>query len=81
MLPSRIFSQAFLPRNAPPEMDDAVAPLHHALDRFHVGNVGLVNLLAVSHLPRSAPGRTGARLDRHRAVFRAGHGRYARPPP
>jgi hypothetical protein len=29
-------------------VDDAVAPLHHALDRFHVGNVSLVDLLAVS---------------------------------
>jgi hypothetical protein len=29
-------------------MNDAVAPLHHALDRFHVGNVGLIDLLAVA---------------------------------
>jgi hypothetical protein len=29
-------------------MDDAVAPPHHVLDRFHVCDVGLVDLLAVA---------------------------------
>src|SRR6202044_1727463 len=33
-------------RNAA-EMDNAVASLHHALDGAHIGNVGLVNFLAV----------------------------------
>src|SRR5262249_13816821 len=36
------FLPCALARDAP-KMNDAVAPLHHAFDRFHVGNIGLID--------------------------------------
>ena len=63
MLPSRIFSQVFSPE-MPPRWMMPSHPGDHALDRRHVGDVGLVDLLAVARRGERHPvGQAQHRID------------------